>query len=51
MKHLRQLENLRDDILANHEVNNSTLAFSEMCGHDLKLLREWNWDQYVYIFY
>ncbi|XP_055295864.1 multiple inositol polyphosphate phosphatase 1-like [Sitodiplosis mosellana] len=47
MKHLRQLEKLRDEILANHEKNNSTLAFSEMCRPDLKLLKEWNWDRNI----
>lgn len=48
MKHLRQLEDLRDEILANHVHNFSTPGFSEMCEADLKLLQEWNWNQYVY---
>lgn len=47
MKYLRQLEDLRDEILGNHEGNNATHVFREMCGSDLKLLKEWTWDRFV----
>lgn len=49
MKYLRQLEDLRDEILANHEGHNATHVFREMCGSDLKLLKEWTWDRFVYL--
>lgn len=45
MKRLRQLEGLRDEIIANYEQRNSKPAIGAMCASDLDLLKEWKWNQ------
>lgn len=44
MKRLSQLEELRDEIIANYEERHTQPAIGAMCKNDLDLLKTWKWD-------
>lgn len=45
MTRLSQLEDLRDEVIANYEKRHSKPAIGAMCENDLDLLKRWHWDQ------
>ncbi|XP_055322266.1 multiple inositol polyphosphate phosphatase 1-like [Sitodiplosis mosellana] len=47
MQSLSQLEDLRDEIIANYEKRHSKPAIGAMCENDLDLLKRWHWNQNI----
>lgn len=46
MNRMSQLEELRDEIIANYE-SNSKPTVGAMCKNDVDLLKSWEWDKYA----
>lgn len=45
MTRLSQLEDLRDEIIANYEKRHTKPAVGAMCEGDLNLLKRWSWNR------
>lgn len=45
MTRLSQLDDLRDEVIANYEKRHSKPAIGAMCESDLDLLKRWHWNR------
>lgn len=50
IKRFPQLEDFRDDIIANYEKRHSKPPIGAMCENDLDLLKQWHWNRSVELF-